>query len=159
MLQVLTFFFGSPLAILVARVASALCFLCPCAPTDLACEAVHQRVVYTVSVVAIEQRDPDEAAALLLGTAAHETGFKVELQANGGPAVSWWQIEVFRRDRAALLANPVAAARLALSRARACGGTMRGYAWGKCSIADPFHEQAAAELRHTVQSARFAMSR
>lgn len=150
---VLTFFFGSPRAILAARIFGAMASLCPCAPADAACEARHARATTAIVVVASADRDPEDAAGMLLGLAAHETCFRVEHQANGGPAVTWWQIEVSRRQRPALLADPVLAARTALRIARSSRdlSTYAGRPIGHGG-------RAAAELRHYVQIARWALA-
>ncbi len=143
MLQLLTILFGSPRAILAARVLQALGALCPC-HGDAGCEAVHRRAAAAIATAADGTCNPDEAAARLLGTGAHETGFRVVLQVHG-PAVTWWQLEVPRRERLQLLVDPVAAARLALQRA---GGDLTGYAGCPQGCA------AAAELRRYVAAAR-----
>jgi len=145
---ILVLLFGDPRAIMAARVLSTLAVLCPCAPADDGCHPRHVTVARTIAIVAEDEGD----AALLLGIGAHETGFRVLVQARGGPAVSWWQLEVPRRDRAALLADPVAAARRALGIARRGFGT---YACGnphRCA-------DAAAELRRYVEHARGVLSR
>ncbi len=144
MLDALVFLFGSPLSVLFARVLSTLAALCPC-HGDTACEATHRRAASAIAIVAIDARDPDEAAARLLGCGAHETGFRVERQANGGRAVTWWQIEVRRNEREALLADPIAAARLALRRA---GGNLSAYAGCEQDC------DTARDLRRYVASAR-----
>lgn len=151
-LHLLAFLFGSPHAIFTARVLAALAWLCPC-HGDAECEAAHRRVARAVAVVASEARHPDHAAAMLLGACAHEGACKIERQ-DGGPAVTFWHLEVPRAQRAALLADDVAAARLALSRA---GGTWRAYACGheRC---DAEHEASAAGLRACERSARMALA-
>lgn len=157
MLSVLVLLFGSPPAIFLARVLGALAVLCPCQAGYQACDAHHLRAGRAIAVVAAGEPDPDEAAARLLGAGAHETGFRVELQAQGGRAITYWQLEVRRADRAALLADPVAAARLALRIARACGGSMVGYAGGRCE-GGPEVQQTAADLRRYVAAARLALA-
>lgn len=139
------------------RILLALSRLTPCAPGDAACPGIHARVACVIATVASESADPEHATALLLGIGAHETGFRTERQANGGPAVSFWQIEVPPAQRAALLADPIAAARLALLRARGCGGSLRAYATGSCHGGGQEGARAAAELRRYVASARWAM--
>ena len=136
---------------LALRVLLALSRLVPCAPGDSLCPGTHARAAVVIATAASESADPEHAVALLLGIGAHETGFRTERQAEGGPAVTWWQLEVPPAQRAALLADPIAAARLALLRARLCG--LRAYACGRCDCG----ESAAKELWRYVVSARWAM--
>ena len=159
----LTLLFGNPRAAYLARVAAAVAAMCPCAPADAVCEGHHARASYAIAIVATEQPDTDEAAALLLGTMAHETGGRTDVEMGGGPAVSVWQLEVRRSERAALLADPVAAARQALRAARACKSSLMSYAGGDwtchgdaatCARVDT----AAAELRHYVARARSVLA-
>jgi hypothetical protein len=145
---VLALLFGSPEAAFAARVRHAVDALCPCHRDPRpGCEATHARATAAIAVVALDARDPEEAAARLLGTMAHETCARHERQLGGGPAIGWWQLEVPARERAALLADPVAAARVALSRA---GGDLSAYAGAP--------GQTAAELRRYVASARYALA-
>jgi hypothetical protein len=142
---VLTFLFGSPRAALFVRVLGALGAMCPCAPEDAACPARHE--LASAAIVGASESDSD--AALLLGTLAHETCARTMVQVRG-PAVSWWQLEVHRRERAALLNDPFLAARRALGIAR---GGMGAYACGdgrRCP-------DAAAELRRYVERAGWAL--
>ncbi len=155
---ILRILFGDPRAIFFANVFGALGAICPCrapeaTPERIACEAQHQRAASVIAVVALDDGDPDEAAVLLLGLGAHETGFRTMVQVRG-PAVSWWQLEVPRAQRAELLADPFAAARRALRAARGCRGSLRGYATGRCDGGGAEGERAAAELRHYVARAR-----
>jgi hypothetical protein len=146
----LTLLFGAPADVLAARVLSAVDRMCPCAhDPSPRCPGVHARAAHAIATVAVDARDPDDAAARLVGVGAHETCYRTERQANGGPAVTVWQLEVKRSERAALLADPVAAARLALSRA----GDLRGYAGCREGC------QAARELAAYVSAARWAMGR
>ena len=112
---------------------------------DLACPGHHQRAAVAITLVAEGDRDPEDAAALLLGVGAHETGFRTERQVRG-PAVTWFQLEVPVRERAALLADPALAAQRALHIAR---GGMAAYAGAEGATAD--------ELRRSVRSARWAL--
>lgn len=151
-------FFGDPRAVMFARVLAAIGRLCPCPPGDNVCELHHERAAAAIAQVATDDDDPDGAAVLLIGAGAHETGFRTEREMGGGRAVSFWQVEVPRSRRAAMLADPAAAAHQALRAARACGGTMRAYACGSCNCGDGGRgEQAAAELRRYVNSARHAL--
>lgn len=134
--------------ILAVRILHALLRLCPAAPPEAA------RAVLTVALL---DRAPLDAAARLIGAGMHETGFRTQRQAKGGPAVTWWQLEVPAREREELLADPLAAPRLALRRARACRGSLRGYAWGKCQGGGPAVDRAAAELDRAVATARAAL--
>ncbi len=161
--MLLTFLFGAPRAILYARVLAAICHLCPCQPLDAACDTHHHRAAHAITTVAAGERDPDEAAALLLGAGAHETGFHTEVEVGGGPAVSYFQVEVPPALRAAMLADPVAAAHVALRAARPCGGSMMAYAGGTCTCsgaaATCAHVAAvAAELHHYVARARTVLA-
>lgn len=142
---------SAPMFAFAVRILLALSRIVPCAPGDAACPGIHARAACVIATVASESRSPEDAAALLLGIGAHETGFRTERQAKGGPAVSWFQVEVSPRERAALLADPIAAARLALLRARRCG--LRAYACGRCDCG----ESAAKDLRRYVVNARWAM--
>lgn len=154
----LTFAFGSPHAAFRARIADALAWLCPCAPSDAPCFTAHARVARAVAIVASEAPDPEHAAALLIGLCAHEGRCVAERQTHG-PARTFWMLEVPRAQRAALEADDVAAARLALRRARGCGGSLVGYAWGRCEGPDAAHEASAAGLRACERAATFAMNR
>lgn len=148
MLVLLIALFGDPRAVLFARTLAALAILCPCAPDDAACPSRHQTVAAVIATVATEADDPERAAVLLLAAGAHETRFRTMRQVQG-PAVTWWQLEVLERERAALLADPVAAAR------RALGIALRG--WGTYACGDARRcPDAAAELRRYEMAARFA---
>jgi hypothetical protein len=86
------------------RILCALARLCPCPPGDGACEAHHARAAAVMALALEDDADAAGGEELLLACGCHETGFRVELQAAHGPAVTWWQLEVPRRERAALLA-------------------------------------------------------
>lgn len=141
-----SFLFGPPRTIALLRILAALSRLCPCPATDAACPAHHQRAAAAIVLVVEDDRDPEDAAALLLGTGAHETGFRTEHQVKG-PGVTYWQHEVPVRERAALLADVVLAARRALRIARS---GMAAYAG--CE------GRTAEELRRYVWSARWALA-
>jgi hypothetical protein len=53
-------------------------------------------------------------------------------------------------------ASAEVAARVALRRARTCGGSMRAYAFGRCEHGTPEQERVAADLRRYVDGARWA---
>lgn len=144
--------FGSPRAMFAARILAAMHALAPC--SDAACVAHHERAASAIAYVSAEDRDPEDAAARLLGVGVHETGFRTDREAHGGPAVTWFQLEVPRRERAALLADPVAAARLALRRSRTCGGNLACYASGTPGRGG----EVGRELARYVASARFALA-
>jgi hypothetical protein len=133
---VLLFLFGDPRLALCLRVLAAVTRLCPCAAGDALCERLHRESASAIALVAYDAPDTERAAALLVGAGTHETCFRVERQAAHGPAVTVWQLEVPRGERAALLADPVRAARLALRTARsgwrsyACGSPGCGGAGG-----------------------------
>jgi hypothetical protein len=117
-LALLAFLFGSPSAIFRARVAAVLVAMCPrAAPADVA-EAAS-----AIVEAALDARWPVDAAARLIGAAAHETCLATRLQVRG-PAVTFWQLELPASQRPAVLADTALAARVALSRA----GTWEGYA-------------------------------
>lgn len=154
---VLSLLFGHPSAVFRARIAAAMATLCPCRD-NLVCEAQHARAATVIATVAEEDADPEDAAALLLGTGAHETRFEVVLQARGGPGRGWWQATVAERDREAILADPAVGARWALRAARGCrGGSLRAFAWGGCEVGSEAQERTAAELRAAVVRARWAL--
>lgn len=155
--------FGRPETSLVARARGGIERVCPCRGDVVTCDARHELAASVIGHVAAEDEDPGEALALLIGTGCHETRFSTEMQVGGGPARSWWQLEPTAPTRtgreaqaAAWLDDPVLAARVALSRARTCGGSLRGYAWGKCGQGSAEQERVAAELRRYVGAARLA---
>lgn len=140
LLTVLVLLFGDPRAAFFSRVLSALTALCPGAPVEAA---------KAIAVVAYEASDTDRAAVLLLAAGAHETCFRTLYQVRG-PAVSWWQLEVLERERAALVADPLAAARRALGIARKGWGAYACGDFRKCP-------EAAAELRQYEAAATWAL--
>lgn len=151
---------------LYARVLVALAVVCPCPASDAGCPGVHARTAGAVALVALADRDPDDAAARLVGAACHETEARTEVQRGGGPAVSAFQLEVRGRDaaetralRAVYLADPVLSAGRALSIARACGGSMESYAHGSCRGGTHLQRGRAAALRRSVWRARVALAR
>lgn len=145
------------LAILFARVAAAMTALAPCHVDDDECAALHTRAIQAIVVVAFTDAHPDDAAAILLGVGKHETRFRTELQ-NHGPAVSFWQLEVPQSERAAYLNDTIAAARTALTRARA-DSTMNAYACGRKRCDTRFGRRVAAELRADIGRARIVWER
>lgn len=150
----LTLLFGSPRALFEARVADTMSKLCPCTAEDGACAAKHARYAGVIATTAWRDKYPDDAAARLLGTAAHETCFRTETQVRG-PAVTVWQIE--ERDpvkRADFLREPLRAAERALHIAQGCDGGMRGYATGTCFGGGARGAEVAGQLRACVESAR-----
>lgn len=159
--------FGDPRLALALRVLAALGRLCPCQPTDDLCDRLHRETAAAVAIVASEQRAPEATAALLVGLAVHESCARVEHQILGwrpdgspilGPAVTVFQLEVPARERGALLADSVAAARLALRAAGGCGGSLRGYATGSCHGGGERGARVAAELRASVLLAWWALA-
>jgi len=137
------FVFVLPLAIyravLLARIAHALAFTC---------RATAPLPALVIEQVTHTEASPLDAAAKLIGAGCHETRFVTMLQVRG-PAVTWWQLEVRRSERAALLADPVAAARRALSLAR---GGWEAYA---CGLRDCY--EAATSLRRAEMTARLGL--
>lgn len=156
---VLLFFFGPPRLAMALRVLGALTRLCPCAPGDGLCQELHREAAAGIAAVALERPSPEHEAALLVGVAVHETCARVEHQAHGGPAVTVYQLEVRPQERAALLADPVLAARTALRAAGGCGGSLQSYATGTCSGGGEAGARKAAELRASVLLAWYALSR
>jgi hypothetical protein len=135
---------------IVSLYLAALAMLAGLAPCSAdACHEHHVRAAWAIAVVASTEADPREAAAMLAGIAAHETGAATERQ-RGGPAVSYFGLEVHPSERAALLADPIAAARRALGIAR------RGWSVYACGRrrCDARHEASAAQLARCVESAR-----
>ncbi len=120
----------------------------------VSCQARHRLAAWAIGVVAAADHDPDSAIAILTGAGVHETRFAVDVEQGREQvgAVSWFQLEVPARDRARYLADPVLAATRALVIARTCGGSMRGYATGRCDGPDG----AASELRHDIARGREA---
>lgn len=148
-----TFAFGSPKSIFLARVLATLTQIAPCASHDATCESLHRRVAIAVTEVSWSDKDPVDAASRLLGACRHETRCGVEHQ-HHGPAVTVYQLEGSRADRAAWLADDVLAATVALGRARTCGGSFRAYATGKCNGGGKRGAKKAAELRASTAHAR-----
>lgn len=154
---ILTILFGDVRSNFLVRVFVAMNHLCPCPSAETACAAHHWRAAVAITDVALDDDDPDEAAALMLGTGAHETGFRRVTELHGGPAVSYWQLEVPRPQRQAFLDDPVKAARQALRVARTCRGSMRAYATGTCNGGGDAGAAVAAALRRYVLAARLAL--
>lgn len=121
-------------AIFLARVLGVMLAICPCAPKERNCQANRAEAAAVITFVALDDADPVAAAGILLGTAKHETGFQTEVQNRGGPARSFWQVEVRKAERAEMLADRYKAARHALRIARTCRGSYLGYASGRCFV-------------------------
>jgi len=160
----LLFLFGDPRMAFALRVLAAITRLCPCAPADELCDRLHRQSAAAIAIVALEQPDTERAAALLVGAGVHESCFRVERQILGwlpdgspiyGPAVTSYQLEVRPAERPALLADPVAAARLALRAARA---GWRSYACGSPGCGGDAGARAAAELAASYQAAWWALA-
>ncbi len=135
----------------VLRVVGALS---PCPAGDADCARQHVEAAQVIAQVALADAHPEDALARLSGAAAHETEVRTRVQARGGPAVCWWQVEVPKSQRAALLADDLACAFLALQRARTCGGSMVAYAGGRCWAKSKRVAEVAQQLRSCVESAR-----
>lgn len=158
MLAILIAIFGDPRAVLYVRVLATISALIQCAPADTACPMRHEVAAATIAIVASEAPGDTEAnAAAMIGLGWHETRFATVLQADGGPARSWWQVEPVARgamrkgEQERLATDTVYAATRALaawhrgSGAYACGDAHR------CP-------RAAAELRRYVARATWALA-
>ena len=145
-----------PAAPLIAATALLLSRLAPCPPEgprgpsgdpDVPDMCEHSLAGFVTVVVAGSADD----VALLAGLAAHETGFRTRHQ-HGGPARSWWQLEVPRAERAVVTDDPYEAGRRALVVARGCP-SLRSYAFGRCRAGSRAQEAVAAALRACVGAA------
>jgi len=141
-------------AIYAAWVLRVIASLSPCPPGDADCARQHAEASRVIALVALADARPEDALARLSGAGGHETGFRTRVQARGGPAVCWFQVEVPRAERAALVADDLSCAFLALRRARTCGGSMVAYAGGRCVPKTKRVADVAVQLRSCVESAR-----
>ena len=137
------------------RVLHTIMELCPCQPKELKCGELRFKAADAIAVVALLDQNPEEAAGILIGVGRHETGFQTEMQDRGGPARSFWQLELPKAERAAVMANAYLAATKALARARTCRGNYLGYAGGTCVVGTRAAKtmKSAASLRSNVYRA------
>lgn len=153
---VLTVLLGDVRSVFFVRILAILNALAPCSvvggAVDVACMTEHRRAAAVITIVALEDDEPEDAGARLAGAGGHETGFRTKLQKHG-PAVTWFQLEV-PGERERYLADDLLAARRALEIARGCHGSMVGYACGHCVSRAPRVLEAAGQLRSCVESAR-----